>query len=140
MNETSYRSIDHIAYATRSAKKASAFYQSLGFAVVVDDQPIDKFGVRITKLRSDSGEMIELVEPFRADSVVSRMLGASEACLYHVAFRVGDLAQAQRALLAQGALTITEPMTIPYPATPAHREMKAAHMFHPAVGLFEITG
>ncbi|BAI73715.1 coronamic acid synthetase (plasmid) [Azospirillum sp. B510] len=140
MTEQVFRSIDHVAYATRDAARAAAFYEALGFEKIVDAQPIEAFGVHITKLRSPVGEIVELVEPFRDNSVVSRLLLDVEACLYHVAFRVDDMTLAGQALRAQGALTITEPMDIPYPATPAHRTMKASHMYHPSIGLFEITG
>lgn len=46
------------------------------------------------------------------------------------------LAQLKKA----GAVVITEPMAIPYPISEAHNQYKASHVFHPNVGLFEITG
>ena len=95
MEQPSYLAIDHIAYATRSTEKTSAFFKTLGFEVLFHRQPIETFGVFITKLRSPAGEIVEVVEPFRADSVVSRLLVDVEACIYHVAFKVGDLRTTQ---------------------------------------------
>lgn len=140
MEQPSYLAIDHIAYATRSTEKTSAFFKTLGFEVLFHRQPIETFGVFITKLRSPAGEIVEVVEPFRADSVVSRLLLDVEACIYHVAFKVGDLHTTQASLAKIGGVTVTNAMTIPYPATPEHRSLTTSHMFHPAVGLFEITG
>ncbi|QIH11022.1 MULTISPECIES: VOC family protein [unclassified Pseudomonas] len=140
MEQHSYLGIDHIAYATRSTQKTAAFFTALGFEVLFHRQPIDKFGVLITKLRSPTGEIVEVVEPFRPDSVVSRLLVNVEACIYHAAFRVDDLAATQASLAGIGGVTVTNVMTIPYPATEEHRSLTTSHMFHPAVGLFEITG
>ncbi|AVB17590.1 coronamic acid synthetase [Pseudomonas syringae pv. tomato] len=140
MEQPSYLAIDHIAYATRSTEKTSAFFTALGFEVLFHKQPIEKFGVLITKLRSPAGEIVEVVEPFRPDSVVSRLLVNVEACIYHAAFRVRDIQTTQTSLASIGGVSVTKPMTIPYPATEEHRSLTTSHMFHPAVGLFEITG
>lgn len=140
MNQFSYLAIDHIAYATRSTEKSADFFKVLGFEVLFDKQPIDKFGVFITKLRSPAGEIVEVVEPFRPNSVVSRLLIDVEACIYHVAFRVGDIQASQANIVSVGGVTITTPMPIPYPATQEHCSLTTSHMFHPGVGLFEITG
>lgn len=140
MEQPFYLAIDHIAYATRSTEKTSAFFTALGFEVLFHKQPIDTFGVLITKLRSPAGEIVEVVEPLCADSVVSRLLVNVEACVYHVAFRVGDMQATQASLASLGGVTVTTPMAIPYPATAEHRSLTTSHMFHPAVGLFEITG
>ena len=140
MEQPSYLGIDHIAYATRSTEKTSAFFTALGFEVLFHRQPIDKFGVFITKLRSPAGEIVEVVEPFRPDSVVSRLLQDVDACLYHAAFRVSDLSATQASLAQIGGVTVTTAMTIPYPATVEHCSLTTSHMYHPAVGLFEITG
>lgn len=95
MEQPSYLAIDHIAYATRSTQKTAAFFTALGFEVLFHRQPIEKFGVLITKLRSPAGEIVEVVEPSRPDSVVSRLLVNVEACLYHAACRVNDLQASQ---------------------------------------------
>lgn len=83
-------------------RKTSAFFKTLGFEVLFHRQPIETFGVFITKLRSPAGEIVEVVEPFRADSVVSRLLVDVEACIYHVAFKVGDLHTTQASLAKIG--------------------------------------
>ena len=43
-------------------------------------------------------------------------------------------------LRAAGAVIVTEPMSIPYPATESHNHYKTCHLYHPNIGLFEITG
>jgi len=133
--------VDHIAFATNDTDKTINIFSILGFEkVLFHKQSIEKFGSYITKLQSNQGQIVELVEPHSQQSVVKKILQGHEATIYHSAFLTEDLAKTLAALKAAGAVIITEPMPIPYPATPAHREYKTSHVFHSNVGLFEVTG
>lgn len=133
--------IDHIAFATTNSDKAMEIFKVLGFTESVHyKKNIDKFSSKITKLQAPTGEVIELVEPDNENSVVSRILKDHKANVYHSAFLVDDIQETLDKLTAIGAIIITEPMAIPYPATPAHENYMTSHIFHPYVGLFEITG
>ncbi|AOI76840.1 MULTISPECIES: VOC family protein [unclassified Burkholderia] len=131
---------DHIAYATRDADATIRLLEMLGFSTVVYKQPLERFGVSISKMMSPRGDIVEIVEPASPTSSVSRLLAHASTVLYHAAFRTGTFGATREALLAAGALSVSSPATIPYPATPLHRRFHANHMYHDHLGLFEITG
>ncbi len=133
--------IDHIAFATSDTEKSRAIFSILGFKdMLVSKGKIEKFASHITKLKSEYGQVLELVEPFSEKSVVNKILKNQSASIYHSAFFTPDLASTLAQLQAAGAVIVTEPMSIPYPATEAHQQYKTSHVFHSFVGLFEVTG
>jgi catechol 2,3-dioxygenase-like lactoylglutathione lyase family enzyme len=133
---------DHIAYATRDTDATVRLLKELGFEVRFYKEPLDKFGVRITKMVSvdDPRHVAEVVEPVNASSVVGKVLADREAAVYHTCFRTRDFRRAEAAMKRAGAVTISRPMEIPYPITDVHRTYLASHLYHPQLGLFEITG
>lgn len=133
--------IDHIAFATMQTEKSMAIFEILGFKQqLFHRERIEKFDSYITKLQSANGQIVELVEPCSEKSVVHNLLKGQQATIYHSAFLTDNLNDTIRKLKAAGAVVITEPMAIPYPATTAHEHYKTSHIFHPHVGLFEVTG
>lgn len=133
--------IDHVAFATTQTDKSVEIFEILGFKQkLFHKEKIDKFDSYITKLQSDNGQIIELVEPCTDKSVVHNLLKGQAATIYHSAFLTDNLQETLTKLKAAGAVVITEPMSIPYPATAAHENYKASHVYHPNVGLFEVTG
>jgi 4-hydroxyphenylpyruvate dioxygenase-like putative hemolysin len=132
---------DHVAFATNDTKQSQIIFNILGFQkALFNKQKLEKFGAYITKLQSNNGQVIELVEPASSQSVVSSLLKNREAGIYHLAFYSSNLRHTIDQLKAAGAVVVTEPMQIPYPATNNHKNYKTSHLFHPHVGLFEITG
>lgn len=133
--------VDHIAFATTETDKSREIFAILGFEkTLFHKQKIDKFDSYITKLASASGQVIELVEPCSKESVVHRLLKGQSATIYHSAFLADNIHETLTQLKAAGAVVVTEPMSIPYPATPQHEHYKTSHVFHPHIGLFEVTG
>lgn len=132
---------DHIAFATRDTDKSIEIFSLLGFnKELFYKKEIEKFNSCITKLQSISGQVIELVEPSSEQSVVRNLLKDKNATIYHSAFLTSDLMTLLVQLRSVGAVLVTEPMEIPYPATDAHHLYKTCHIYHPNIGLFEITG
>ncbi|WP_338871368.1 VOC family protein [Myxococcus stipitatus] len=131
---------DHIAYATRDTDASVKLFEALGFTVKIYKQEIDKFNVFVTKLVSQDHHVAELVESRGGPSVVTELLGDKETAVYHVCFKTNDFQRAREKLKGTGAVTVTRPMRIPYPLTPEHERFWASHMYHPSLGLFEITG
>jgi aminocarboxycyclopropane-forming enzyme len=131
---------DHVAYATKDTDATVKILSALGFTVKIYKQEIDKFNVFITKMVSSGHDIVEIVEPRAASSVVTRLLGENQAAIYHACFKTHDFHGAQDRLKEAGAVTITRPMRIPYPVTDEHKSFWASHMYHPSLGLFEITG
>lgn len=133
--------IDHVAFATKFTDESSKVFHILGFEnVLFYRQPIEKFDVYITKLQSNGGQLIELVEPISSTSVISKLLTNQSATIYHSAFLTNDLLDTLNKLRKANVIVITEPMTIPYPATEAHKNYRTSHLYHPCIGLFEVTG
>lgn len=133
--------IDHIAFATTETDKSKEIFAILGFEkILFDKQKLDKFDSYITKLASATGQIIELVEPCSEKSVVHKLLQGREATIYHSAFLCDEIHNTLSKLKAAGAVVVTEPMSIPYPATTEHVNFKTSHVYHPNVGLFEVTG
>jgi 4-hydroxyphenylpyruvate dioxygenase-like putative hemolysin len=131
---------DHVAYATKNTDATVALLQSLGFAVTIYKEKLDRFDVYITKMVSRSGHVAEIVEPLGARSAVSAVLQTMDATVYHTCFRTDDFHATHRRLKEQGAVSVTNPMRIPYPVTPAHERFLTSHMFHADLGVFEVTG
>jgi 4-hydroxyphenylpyruvate dioxygenase-like putative hemolysin len=131
---------DHVAYATKDTDATVKLLTTLGFTVKIYKQEIEKFNVFITKMVSRDNHVAEIVEPRGAPSVVSKLLDGNEATIYHACFKTDDFEGARERLREAGAVTITKPMRIPYPVTEEHTTYWASHMYHPNLGLFEITG
>ena len=131
---------DHVAYATRDTDATVKVLSMLGFTLKIYKQEIDKFNVFITKMVSDGNDVVEIVEPKGSPSVVSNLLGENQATIYHACFRTQDFHGAREKLRNAGAVTVTKPMRIPYPISEEHKTFWASHMYHPNLGLFEITG
>lgn len=132
---------DHIAFATNDTDETMKVISLIGFdEVLFYKQPLIKFNSYITKLKSKQGSVVELVEPSSQQSVVKKILKGREATIYHSAFLSKDLNSTLELLRSAGTIIVTEPMSIPYAATTHHKEYKTCHVFHPYVGLFEVTG
>ncbi len=135
-----FAGFDHVAWASRDTDATVRLLTALGFVVRIYKQPLDKFGVFVTKLTADTGHVAEVIEPRGPNSVVSKLLEEHEAAVYHVCFRTRDFGAARAALKQAGAVTVTRPMRIPYPVTDEHASFWDSHVFHPGLGLFEIAG
>ncbi len=131
---------DHIAYVTKDTDATVKLLGALGFTLKIYKQEIEKFNAYITKMVSVRQEVAEIVEPSGPKSVVSRLLESTDANVYHTCFRTDDFHKAEQRMKEAGAVTITAPMSIPYPLTEEHKTFLASHMYHPNLGVFEITG
>lgn len=134
-------SFDHIAYATKDTNKTIEIFSILGFRnQLFYKKPIERFGCYISKIQSEYGQVLEIVEPHSEKNVVAKLLQNREATIYHSAFFTPNLMDTLAQLKKAGVIIITEPMDIPYPISEAHRQYKVSHVFHPNLGLFEVTG
>lgn len=131
---------DHIAYATKNTDETMKLLETLGFTLIVYKGVIHKFNAYITKMASSSGQVAEIVEPIGPSSVVSEFLKDKSAGVYHTCFRTDDFHRSRKLLQASGALAVTKPMEIPFPATDQHKTFLTTHMYHVGLGLFEISG
>ncbi len=133
---------DHVSYATLDTDATVEIFRALGFELRNYKEAQDDFGVLISKLVSPAGDVIEVVEPRGADSAVGKLLRDQnqKTMVYHTCFRTADFEAACARLKRAGALTITKPGPVQVALTPEHRTYRYTHMFHPFLGVFEVTG
>lgn len=101
---------DHIGLVVKTLRKGRQVLQQVHGVVewtvaVVD--PVN--GVHILFGRDPAGMVYELLEPIGVDSPVHAALSARKNLLNHVAYRVGDLAQAAAAMRQAGCAPTAEP-------------------------------
>ncbi|WP_455922363.1 VOC family protein [Pseudomonas putida] len=131
---SSVEGVDHIAYATRDAKKTAKVFQVLGYEIIIDGQLVKSLNIFATKLQNSKGDVIELVEPTgMARSPVDGLLLDKECCLYHVCHRVMDFDISLERLRAAGALLVTQPFE-----SHLFNGYRHVHVYHPMVGVLEL--
>jgi methylmalonyl-CoA/ethylmalonyl-CoA epimerase len=91
--------IDHIGIAVQDLELASLPYQTLGFAVVGDDEFIQSQQVTVRTFQAGDS-LLELLCPTSLDSPIARFLAKQGQGMHHVAFRVKNL-EAEIARLEQ---------------------------------------
>ena len=91
----------HVGIAVRSLEEAiPRWTESLGFRHV-DTITLDSMGLRIAFLEA-GGVEIELLEPARSDSAVSKFLEKRGEGIHHLSFRVSDIEAAIERASAAG--------------------------------------
>lgn len=133
---------DHVSYATLDTDATVELFRALGFELRNYKEAQNDFNVRISKMVGPAGDVIEIVEPGGADSAVSRLLRDQnqKTMVYHTCFRTDDFEATCARLKRAGALTVSKPGPVQVALTPEHRTYRFVHMFHPFLGVFEVTG
>jgi len=87
---TKVTALDHIAIATDNLQESLAFYrEALGLSVSHTEELPDR-GIRVAFLPIGDTR-IELIEPMRDDSEVSRFLQKRGGGIHHLAFSTSDV-------------------------------------------------
>ncbi len=99
--------IDHIGIATRGLDEAAAVWRAALGLEADRTEEIAEQGVKVAML--PIGEThIELLEPLRADSPISRFLEKRGPGIHHIAVRVDDIRAALAHLKEKGTRLIDE--------------------------------
>lgn len=99
--------IQHLGYAVEDIEVAARFYRERLGAKVGEPEEVEEQGILAAMF--DVGEsQIELVQPTRPDSPVSKFLQKRGEGFHHVAFEVEDLESALRELKENGVELIDE--------------------------------
>lgn len=99
--------IDHIAIATRGLEEAAAVWRAALGLEPDRTEEIAEQGVKVAML--PIGEThIELLEPLRDDSPISKFLDKRGPGIHHIAVRVDDIRAALAQLKEQGTRLIDE--------------------------------
>ncbi len=133
---------DHISYATKDTDATVAILTALGFVLKNYKEGQDDYDVYVTKMVSSAGDVAEIVEPRSEASAVSEILRKlqQQTVVYHTCFRTTDFDAAHAALKRAGAVSIFKPTTVQVALTEEHRTFQYSHMYHPFLGVFEVTG
>lgn len=124
--------IHHIGYLVKRLEKAAAAFEALGYGREGDVTRDELRGIDILFLEKD-GYRIELVSPYRPDSVVSGLLKTHKNAPYHICYGSGDFAADLAALEGGGYLRMGEPQ-----AAPAIGGRRVVFLMHPAMGMIEV--
>ncbi|MEA2663498.1 MAG: aminocarboxycyclopropane-forming enzyme [Candidatus Eremiobacteraeota bacterium] len=133
---------DHVSYATLDTDATVEILRALGFELHNYKEGQSDFDVFISKMVGPEGDVVEVVEPRSADSAVSKLLRDQnqKTMVYHTCFRTDDFEGTCARLKRAGALTVSKPGPVQVALTPEHRTYRYTHMFHPFLGVFEVTG
>jgi methylmalonyl-CoA/ethylmalonyl-CoA epimerase len=106
--------IHHVAYVTADLEKKLAELADLLECSPIGPPVVDQVqGVRIQFVKTNNGDLIELLEPYGERSPVLRHLKQGGG-LYHVCFEVDDLKAAlQRFRDSDNAVVVCEPVPAP---------------------------
>ena len=97
--------IAHIGIAVRAIDELLPFYREL---LELDDHPLeDSDGARIAGL-SAGESLVELLEPSRADSPISRFIDRRGPGIHHICFAVRDLDDVLARCRAKGITLIDD--------------------------------
>ncbi len=92
--------LDHVALAVRSLDAALDVYAQFGLEAG-EPCTMDEAGLRIAFLAAGDSQL-ELLEPLRPDTTVSRFLERRGEGLHHICFEVDDIRAALAELSARG--------------------------------------
>ena len=124
--------IHHIGYLVKKLEKAAAEFEKLGYVPQGEVTNDTYRKVDILFLEKD-GYRIELVSPYRPDSVVSGLLKTHKNAPYHICYGSGDFAADLAALEGGGYLRMGDPQ-----AAPAIGGRRVVFLMHPAMGMIEV--
>jgi methylmalonyl-CoA/ethylmalonyl-CoA epimerase len=99
--------IYHLGYAVEDIEAASEFYRENFGATPGEPEVVEEQGIIATTFRVGESS-IELVQPMRQDSPVSKFLAKRGEGFHHVAFEVDDLKVALAELKRNGVELIDE--------------------------------
>jgi methylmalonyl-CoA/ethylmalonyl-CoA epimerase len=99
--------VDHIGIAVRSIDEAKTFYTGILGLPFTGVEDLDTMGVRVAMF-SVGGTRIELIEPLRDDSPISRFLETRGQGIHHICFAVEKIGPALEKLRARGCPLIDE--------------------------------
>ena len=124
--------IHHIGYLVKRLEKAAAAFEALGYGREGDVTRDELRGIDILFMEKD-GYRIELVSPYRPDSVVSGLLKTHKNAPYHICYGSGDFAADLAALEGGGYLRMGDPQ-----GAPAIGGRRVVFLMHPAMGMIEV--
>jgi len=128
---------DHVGMLVHDIDRAKEALAVLGYDAASELHPDPRQGIQIVfvwKTGSPEAPKLELVQPLRADSVVSNLLVKTGATPYHLCFRVASLSAARQELDARGFAVLGAPAP-----SPAFAGALFCFLYHRDLGLVELV-
>ncbi len=124
--------IHHIGYLVKKMDRACAVFEELGYVQEGAQVTDGGRGVYIRFLQLD-GYRIEVVCPYRQDSVAAGLLKSRKNSPYHICYETADFEQEIRRLEESGYHRIGEPEE-----APAMGHRRVVFLVHPDMGMLEL--
>ncbi len=128
---------DHVGMLVHDLERAQGALAVLGYDTVSERFSDPRQGIQIVFVwnsRTPEAPKLELVQPVRDDSVVSKLLVKTGATPYHVCFRVALLSAALEDLDARGFAVLGAPAP-----SPAFAGALFCFLYHRDLGLLELV-
>jgi len=125
--------IHHFGFLCKDIEKSLSAFQELGMKFKF--KTVDELRqIEIVFLKSESGELIELISPISEDSVVGNLLKKHNNSFYHLGFLTNDLFHQVRELEKKGFILV-----IPPEESVAFNHHKVAFLFNQYLGIIELV-
>ena len=126
----------HVGLVVHDIERARAELTRLGYGMSSQRYVDARQGVDLLVMRASHPGVpaLELVQPHRSDSVVSRLLVKHGAAPYHLCFEVGDIHEAVEGGYHRGYCVVMEPT-----ASPVFDGRMTCFMYSKHLGLIELV-
>lgn len=100
--------IHHFGFLTEDLQKSISDFKKLGYIEEARSNDNDR-GVEIVFIKSQSGEMLELITPISTASVVSKIIKNLNNNIYHICYLTSNINNSIKMLEQKGFLLIDAP-------------------------------
>ncbi|MBI9067039.1 MAG: VOC family protein [Salinivirgaceae bacterium] len=105
--------VHHYGFLAKSIEKSLSDFEKLGYKKFGNLIQDNERGINIQFIESYSGDLIELITPFHANSVVSNLMKKFKNQVYHICYQVDDLLATIEELKENEYLLIDPPKFAP---------------------------
>lgn len=125
--------VHHFGYLTASVESSYEQFKVLGYTKAGELFVDNDRGILIQFIQSESGELIELIQPNAAKSVVDGLMKSSVNKIYHICYLVANIDEKITQLQRDGFVLIAPPA----PAI-ALNNQKVAFLYSKFSGIVEL--
>ncbi len=124
--------LDHIGYLTGSILETSKVFEILGY-VAGDTVNDDTQQTKICFLKKEGEPTIELVEPYKGNKTMLKMLAKRGVTPYHMCYEVEDIDAELEKLITKNWTALFKPVE-----APAYNNRKFCYFWNSEIGFIEL--
>ena len=124
--------LDHIGYLTGSILETSKVFEILGY-VAGDTVNDDTQQTKICFLKKEGEPTIELVEPYKGNKTMLKMLAKRGVTPYHMCYEVEDIDAELEKLITKNWTALFKPVE-----APAYNNRKICYFWNSEIGFIEL--